>query len=205
MMTWMTAIRATMLMAAFEMISWRTKPRRALNGLRDDLDAALINAASGAGSGGGPGNGSGGGNQFTQIAAGSALATILGSVGTSFDLFFDTAGTGAAPSLTDAIAAGFSNFAPNLGNAVLSQSVGSISNFLTGELSASLGLGHDAACPGRRYNDNAMRSPARELLPHGDSRVVARGRAGASFDDYSANFAHDAANDNPPTPLALAS
>ena len=150
------------------------------------------------------GNYIGGGNQFTQIAAGSALATILGSVGTSFDLYFDTAGTGAAPSLTDAIAAGFSNFAPNLGNAVLSQSVGSISNFLTGELSASLGLGHDAARPGRRYGDNAMRSPARGLLPHGDSQVVARGRAGASFDDYSANFAPDAANDNAPAPLALA-
>ena len=188
MMIWMTAMLATMLMAAFEMISWRTKPRRALNGLRDDLDAA-----SGAGSGGGPGNGSGGG-----IISGGSGTDILygGGAGDTLDATTNVktriAVSGWTPTVTHAGDFSFSNLAAD---------VSAIQWFGSGAPTSA------APVTGSQIGaifGNAMRSPARGLLPHGDFREVARGRAGASFDDYSANFAPDAANDNAPAPLALA-
>jgi Ca2+-binding RTX toxin-like protein len=84
-----------------------------------------------------------GDNIFAQIAVGSALSAVLGSVGKSLEIYFDDvrdADNGATPNFGDAVEDGFENFGENFVGAIKSQTIGAISSFLTGELAESLGF-----------------------------------------------------------------
>jgi len=83
-----------------------------------------------------------GGNTFAKIAAGSALSAVLSAAGGSFDRYFGLDGKAPAANFETAIEQGFASFGTNLFQAVQTQSLGAISNFLTAELADALGIEH---------------------------------------------------------------
>jgi Ca2+-binding RTX toxin-like protein len=99
----------------------------------------------------------GGSNTFAQVAAGSALSTLLANVGQTLDLYFKD-GAPTNGSLTDAALTAFGDFGPNVAIAFQTQAVGAVSSFLTGELAQALGFN------GTSFGDQLLRAASGTLI-----------------------------------------
>ena len=90
----------------------------------------------------------GGDNVFAQVAAGSALSTVLINVGQSFDLYANGSrvysdGSSESLSFEEAGGIAFDNIDVEFGAQIRSSGVGFAASFLTAELAESLGINGD--------------------------------------------------------------